>query len=395
MELTRMAFAANFTDIPVIDNHCHPYELKKANLDSESLAREFFHGMGDIPGSADIKARLWGATDGLRHHFPNIGVVQTMVCQLSKVLNCHAELEAVALERNRRTSESFAAYIRLLYEDARIAGTVVDSSLPKNDPLLDLIPGKILRLFQMEPMIQKLLKESESFQTLLHNYRESLERAIRQDGFVGVKSHLAEQVGFGVELVSDAEAKATFPSAKGGNPDAYKKLYVAIFAATLIQCQELGVPVHLHSGFTGGLWDGPIFNADPFLLASLLRQPEFLKTRIVLLHAGYPWTKQAGQLAHAFPHVWVDMSQITPWASLCVVECYREVMAWAPLSKVVVGSGGHGTPEIAWLAAKTAKIALGEVLGDAVRLGLMTLKQAERAARMILHDNAARLYGLK
>ena len=130
------------------------------------------------------------------------------------------------------------------------------------------------------------------------------------------------------------------------------------------------------------------------LLAPFLNRPEFLKTKVILLHAGYPWTKQAGQLAHTFPHVWVDMGQVTPWASLRIVECYRDVMAWAPLSKIVIGSGGHGSPEIAWLAALTAKVALTEVLGDAVRLGLMAAKPAEVAARMILHDNASRLYRL-
>lgn len=85
---------------------------------------------------------------------------------------------------------------------------------------------------------------------------------------------------------------------------------------------------------------------------------------------------------------------MTPWASLGLAECYRDVMAWAPLSKIVIGSGGHGTPEIAWLAAITAKIALAEVLEDTVRLGLMTETQAQKTGRMILHDNAARLYNL-
>jgi predicted TIM-barrel fold metal-dependent hydrolase len=61
---------------------------------------------------------------------------------------------------------------------------------------------------------------------------------------------------------------------------------------------------------------------------------------------------------------------------------------------VIVGSGGHDTPEIPWLAAKTAKIALAEALGDAIRLGLMIPQQAEKVGRMILHDNAARMYGL-
>jgi predicted TIM-barrel fold metal-dependent hydrolase len=142
------------------------------------------------------------------------------------------------------------------------------------------------------------------------------------------------------------------------------------------------------------MWEGPIHNADPFLLAPFLCHKEFINTKIVFLHAGYPWTKQAGQIAHSFPHVWVDMSQVTPWTSLRIVECYRDVMAWAPLSKIVVGSGGHGSPEIAWLAALTAKTALSEVLGDAIRLDLIGTKYAETVAHMILHDNASRLYGL-
>ena len=69
-------------------------------------------------------------------------------------------------------------------------------------------------------------------------------------------------------------------------------------------------------------------------------------------------------------------------------------ISMAPLSKIMVGSGGHGSPEVSWLAAKTAKIAVGEVLADSVRLGLMAERDAQRTGRMILHDNAARLYGL-
>ncbi len=385
----------NFTQVPVIDHHSHPFELEKVILDTESLARVFFHGMGDIPKEGIKKARLWGATDDLRHHLCHMGVVQTMVCQLSKLLGCPAELEVVASERNRRTSENFPAYVKVLYEDAGIVASVLDTGLPKNDPLLALVPGRVMRLFQMDPLIDKLLEQSESYRDLSHKYQTNLHRAIKEDGFVGVKSHLAEQVGFGVESVSDAEAEAIFSAAKAKNSEAYKKLYIAIFTTTLIQCQDLKVPVHLHSGCTGGLWNGPLSNADPFLLVPLIRQPRFLQTRIVFLHAGYPWLQHAAELAHALPHVWVDMSWTTPWVSLRIVECYKDVLGIAPLSKLTVGSGGHDTPEIAWLAAKTAKIALAEALGDAIRLGLMTTKQAERVGRMILHDNAARMYGLE
>jgi len=384
----------NFNDLPFIDHHCHPYDSRKAILEPEFLAREFFHGMGDIPDLNLPKARMWGATDELRYHFPHMGVVRTMVCQLSKVFDCPPDLDAVAQERNRLTSDNFAAYAQLLYKDAGIVGTVIDTDLPINDPLLDLMPGRKLRLFQFDPPLQHLVQKVESYQELIKNFQNILEHSVKEDGFVGVKVHLAEEVGFGVLPVWEDEAVSVFAKAKVGDAGAYKKLYTAVFTATLLQCQEMDVPVHLHSGFTGGMWNGPIHDADPFLLAPFLKHTEFLKTKIVLLHAGFPWTKQAGQMAHGFPHVWVDMGQMTPWASLRIAECYREVMAWAPLSKIVVGSGGHGTPEIAWLAAKTAKIALAEALEDAVRHKLITKSDAETAAKMILHDNAARLYGL-
>lgn len=58
----------DFTHIPVIDNHSHPFDLEKTKMDAETLARIFHHGMGDIPKVGVKKARLWGASDDLRHH---------------------------------------------------------------------------------------------------------------------------------------------------------------------------------------------------------------------------------------------------------------------------------------------------------------------------------------
>jgi predicted TIM-barrel fold metal-dependent hydrolase len=382
----------DFNDIPVVDNHCHPMDPKKAVLDPELLAHEFYHGIGDIP-EVGVRGRLWGATEELSRHFPYIGVVNTLVLQLSKVLECAPTLEAVATERNSHTSKSFAAYARRLYHDAGIVGTVLDSPLPLDDPVLDLFPNKVLRLFHMNTAINTLLAQSESYQELLAGFQGALAHTVRVDGFVGVKGHLAEEVGFGIEL--NPVTRASFSAAKAGDSIAFKGLYLEVFKETLLQCQELGIPMHLHTGMTGGLWNGSLHDADPFLLMPLLRRPEFLRTKVVLLHGAHPWIKHASALAHALPHVWVDMGWTTPWASLRLVECYREVIGVMPLSKLMIGSGGHGIPEIAWLAAKTAKIALKEVLEDSVRLDLLDHTRAKEIGRMILHGNAARLYGLE
>ena len=97
----------DFGKVPVIDNHSHPFDLEKVTLDADSLAKVFFHGMGDIPKDGVKKAKLWGTTDELRYHLRHMGVIQTMVCQLSKLLGCQDELEVVAAERNRRTRRTF------------------------------------------------------------------------------------------------------------------------------------------------------------------------------------------------------------------------------------------------------------------------------------------------
>ena len=386
----------SFTQCPVIDNHAHVLEPEKATIEPIWLAREFFHGIADTPIPGVAKSKLWGATDELLRHFPQMGVVMTAVCQLSRLFCCEATLEAVTAERNRRTAAAgLAGYAKMLYEDAGIVCSVMDSNLPIGDPILEMTPGPKLRLLQMDPLLQKLLQSSGSYAELLRRFQEAVESAIRTDGFVGIKSHLGELVGFGFPPVEADEAERIYAAAKAGDGEAFKKLYMAVWLATMLQAQDLGFPIHVHTGITGGLWNGPVSQCDPFLLVPILRQPRFLKTRLILLHAGHPWMQHASMVAHTFPHVWVDIGWTTPWTSQRIVEVYRDVIGLTPLSKLMIGSGGHGSPEVSWLAAKLAKIALGEVLTDSVRLGLMAEKDAERTGRMILHDNAARLYGLK
>ncbi len=384
----------DFTDCPVVDNHCHVLEAQKKVVEPIGLAREFFHGMADIPTPGVTKAKLWGASADLLSHFPHLGVVRTAVCQMANLFGCDADLETVTAERNRRTmADGLDGYARMLYEDGGIVCSVMDSNLPLGDPVFDLTPGMKLRLLQMDPLIKDLLKTCGSYRELLRRFQERVEQAMRRDGFVGIKSHLGELVGFGAPQVEADEAERIYPAA-ASDGEAFKKLYMAVWLATMLQAQDLKFPIHVHTGITGGLWNGPIANTDPFLLAPILRQPRFLETRLVLLHAGHPWMQHAGAMAHTFPHVWVDTSWTTPWISLRITECYRDLMGMAPLSKLMIGSGGHGSPEISWLAARLAKLALGEVLTDSVRRNLMTERDAERTGRMILHDNAARLYSL-
>jgi len=124
----------DFKACPVVDNHCHVLEPEKETLTQSGLRGNFSTALPtSYPGRGQGQAL--GATDDLLFHFPHMGVVLTAVCQLSKLFGCSAELEAVAAERNRRTGEAgLAGYAKMLYDDAGIVASVMDSGLPVNDP---------------------------------------------------------------------------------------------------------------------------------------------------------------------------------------------------------------------------------------------------------------------
>ena len=109
-----------------------------------------------------------------------------------------------------------AGYAKELYQDAGIVCSVVDSGLPINDPVLDLTPGTKVRLLQMDGFLKKVLESSGSYAEILRAFQAGVEKSIRQDGFVGIKSHLGERVGFGAVPVEADEAATIILRGQGG-----------------------------------------------------------------------------------------------------------------------------------------------------------------------------------
>ena len=68
----------------------------------------------------------------------------------------------------------------------------------------------------MDPLLSKLLESSASYAELLRSFQAGVEKAIRRDGFVGIKSHLGERVGFGAAPVEADEAERYFSRGKSG-----------------------------------------------------------------------------------------------------------------------------------------------------------------------------------
>ncbi|HEV8045029.1 MAG TPA: hypothetical protein VGP38_07610, partial [Rubrobacter sp.] len=72
----------------------------------------------------------------------------------------------------------------------------------------------------------------------------------------------------------------------------------------------------------------------------------------------------------------------------------RQALGVAPSSKLVYSSDGIGVPELHWMSAIDGRRVLGEVLGELVAHGELSIPEAEAVGEGVLRGNAIRLYGL-
>jgi uncharacterized protein len=173
-----------------------------------------------------------------------------------------------------------------------------------------------------------------------------------------------------------------------------------LFRTIAREAGRLGMAVHIHTGQgCGNYFD--LAGSRPTQLESVLDDPSLRKTNFVLLHGGAgPYTHEVAALL-AKPNVYTDFSEqdaLLPARPLSAV--IREWLEWYP-EKVLYGTDlAPGPPEQDWdvigySTNRTARQALALAL-----TGMMTDKEITRAqalnlARMVLRENAIKLYGLK
>ena len=143
------------------------------------------------------------------------------------------------------------------------------------------------------------------------------------------------------------------------------------------------LPVQVHTGF--GDPDLLLPTARPGLLKPLIER--FRTTTFVLLHC-YPFVREAGWLAHAYANVFFDLSLTIPFVAR-PATALAEALELAPVSKLLYASDAARTPELYLLGATWWRDALAAVLPE-----LLPDTAVERAARMVLRDNARTVYRL-
>src|SRR5690349_2107331 len=229
----------------------------------------------------------------------------------------------------------------------------------------------------------------------------TLERQ-RQNGCLAVKFEAAYLRALDFDEATEASVRPIYARyvAGGVPPHAqYKTLQDFLFRYIAREAGRLGMPVHIHS-LEGGGGFYRAAGSDPFLLESAFNDSTLRGTRFVIIHGGGVFASHAGAMLWK-PNVWLDMSamdQLLPPATLAPV--LRSWLEQYP-DKVLYGSDAFtlgpdaGWEMGAWLAATTARRALGIALTGMMREGEIKRPRAEEIATMVLRGNAVKLYGLQ
>ncbi|MGH9566835.1 MAG: amidohydrolase family protein, partial [Candidatus Angelobacter sp.] len=187
---------------------------------------------------------------------------------------------------------------------------------------------------------------------------------------------------------------------QGGVPSRtdYLRLQNFLFRNIAREAGRLGMPVHFHTGGGCGTYF-VLLGSNPALLESVLNDPTLRKTNFVLLHGGAgPYTKYVSYLMMK-PNVYADFSEQT-WliSTRALSRVIREWLEWYP-EKVLFGTDLYpNTPEInweevGWQTTHSGREALAIALTGMMEDHEITRKRALELAHMVLHDNAAKLYG--
>ncbi|MDM9384146.1 amidohydrolase family protein [Chlorogloeopsis sp. ULAP01] len=368
----------NLFDIPIIDQHAHNL-LQPEIADSYPYAAAFTEGY---------------APEIVNSHARNTFFYRRSLREIAVLLNCEPQEEAILA---RRKSLGLEKLTKLYFNAANLEAIFLDDGLqPGSIQSLSwheqFVPVK--RILRLEALAEELIAKSDDFKTFLEKFKSEIDPP--PAGVIGFKSIACYRTGLDIQPVSLAAAACNFYDFK--QKLEYQRLRLAnkylidfLLQQALSIAAKYHLPVQFHTGY--GDPDLDLRLANPLYLRSLLESPQYRDVPIILLHASYPYMREAGYLASVYPQVYLDFGLAVPFLSVSGMRvAVRQLLELAPTSKVMYSSDAHSIPELYYLAAKWGRQVLAEVLEEAIRDSDLTANEADEIAVAILRENALALY---
>jgi uncharacterized protein len=287
------------------------------------------------------------------------------------------------------------------FDDALIFPLNNEAAMASNPDYRGFFPGeeRLLKRYLADLKLSTLPASLDEY--LRRVVTPTLERQQRE-GAVAIKFEAAYLRKLDFDDPDAARARMTYARfVRAGQPAAnsYKALQDFLFYYIAREAGRLGMAVHLHciSG-AGGFYRQS--GSNPLLLEAAFNDPSLRKTKFVVVHGGYPFTKEMGSLMSK-PNVYADFSAQTFFTyPRELSEILRNWLESYP-DKILFGTDAFSFGpavdwgEVAWLSNTSARQALALALTGMMNDGEISRGRALELARMVLHDNASKLYGFR
>ncbi|KAJ5041721.1 uncharacterized protein L3040_005290 [Drepanopeziza brunnea f. sp. 'multigermtubi'] len=385
---------------PIIDHHAHPLLIPSAlfKYDLKTITTE---ARGDA---------LRATTSSLSH----IRAVR----QLSDILQCPPTWDDVARAIDIEYGKPQHAWQKRCLEG--IETILIDDGLDEREQVHDyswhdmLTRSECKKLVRIERVAEEIingllrnpeLAPEDVFGGLREAFEMVIKDAIADPEVAGFKSVICYRTGLDIPAhLSVADVKDTFvdhiSQLREDGVQTFKRIddlpmnYYLVNKTAQLVAKSPGPfkkPLQFHTGL--GDNDITLTKSSPSHLQDFIRN--FPTVPIVLLHASYPWTREAGYLATVYNNVYADIGEVFPFLSKEGQEnAVREILELCPTEKIMWSTDGHWFPETYLLAVIQVREAFEKVLCEYVREGVMSVSQAIRAVQDIFFATSNDLYGL-
>lgn len=379
------------TVVPELADALDSLRLVDHHVHSSLAAPVTEAGLGDLLSESDRPAAA-----GTSRFDSQLGFAVRRHCAPVLGLAAHSPITEYVVARDALGVEEVD---RRLLGAAGVDRWMVDTGF-RGDDLVDLptlrsrAPGSTVQeVVRLESVLESVALEGGAAD-LEARFLAELERTTVDA--VGLKSVIAYRHGFDFDPARPTRSEVRAAADRWiSSMDAAADSAVRVDDPVLLRMLlwhgvDRALPLQLHAGF--GDPDLDLHRCDPSLLADWLRRVEPSGTAVMLLHC-YPFHRQAGFLAHAFPHVYFDVGLAVNYTGAASPTVLAEALELAPFEKQLYSSDAWGPSELHHLGAVLWRRGIGELLSRWVRAGEWSLDDAVRVATMIGRTNAERVYG--